>query len=152
MSSVCCLPVGLVQAACGGAPSTSSRLTAKGGSVYDSETDLTWQRCSVGMKWVEAKGCIGVATRGTWKEANATPWKEGWRIPAPEELETILEKNCNNPSIDERVFPKTASDGYWTNRSDGTACWTVSFSDGRTTTSFCGANFAVRLVRAGKEF
>jgi hypothetical protein len=148
-SAVCSLLVGFAQGACSGTSSTSARLSTDGATVYDRETDLTWSRCSVGMKWVEGK-CIGVATKGAWRDATGTPWKEGWRVPSPEELESIVEKNCDNPSIDDRMFPKTVTDSYWTNRSDGLNCWTVSFSNGQSLPNFCTAHFALRLVRNGQ--
>lgn len=150
VSSVCFLLAGLAQAECSTAPPTSGRLAVDGGEVYDNETDLTWARCSVGMNWVDGKGCIGVAARGTWKAANGVPWTEGWRIPSPEELQTILSKNCDNPSIDDRLFPKTVSDWYWTNRGDGSGCWSVSFSDSHTAANLCSGRFAIRLVRNGR--
>lgn len=149
-SSICLLLAGPAQAACSGAILATSRLVAKGATVYDRQTDLTWARCSVGMKWVEGKGCLGVAARGTWRDANGVARPGGWRIPAPEELETILEKNCDNPSIADRVFPNTVSGWYWTNRSGGTSCWTVSFSDGHTASNPCNAYFAARLVKNGQ--
>jgi hypothetical protein len=55
---------------CTGEPSTAGRLTANGIEVYDSGTGLTWARCSVGMNWVEGKGCLGACR--TWDDSAAT--------------------------------------------------------------------------------
>lgn len=140
-------------AACEGNPSgsTPGRFVVKGGEVYDAETDLTWARCSVGMRWVSGRGCIGVATRGTWEQANSVSYPDGWRLPSPEELETIVAKNCENPSIDEQLFPKTASSWYWTNRKSGSHCWFVNFNLGNTSHyPYCNVAAQVRLVRDGQ--
>jgi hypothetical protein len=137
---------------CSGEPSTAGRLTANGGEVYDSVTGLTWARCSVGMKWVEGQGCLGVATRMTWDEVNRTAWPDGWRLPAPEELETIVASNCRNPSLDPRMFPTTVPDWYWTNRRDASYCWYRHFCNDRDNDD--DGNWyntgAVRLVRGGR--
>ena len=143
---------GLAQAECKGPPSTRSHLVDRGHEVYDTETDLTWAKCSVGMKWVGGK-CIGVATMGTWTQANETKWPDGWRMPSVEELQTIVATNCKAPAIDESMFPKTVPDKYWTTRQTDRDCWYVGFWGGGAEghVIYCsGYPGAVRLVRGGQ--
>ena len=118
--------------------------------MYDTETDLTWAKCSVGMKWTGGK-CIGVATLGSWAQANEAKWPEGWRVPSPEELQTIVATNCKELAIDESLFPKTYR-WYWTNRGGASLCWYVGFGSGETDHDVdgCGSPGAVRLVRGGQ--
>lgn len=150
---LCCAGMfsSVVRAECSGVPSTAGRLTANGGEVYDSETGLTWARCSVGMRWVEGKGCVGVARLSTWGQASGAVWPDGWRLPSPEELETLVARNCRNPSIDERMFPRTVAEWYWTNRSGASHCWYLHFCNDRDNDD--DGNWyntgAVRLVRGG---
>ena len=140
---------GLAQAECSGPPSTRSHLVDRGHEVYDTETDLTWAKCSVGMKWVGGK-CIGVATMGSWAQANEAKWPEGWRVPSVEELQTIVATNCKELAIDESMFPKTAR-WYWTTRKTASGCWGVTFGNGETSNyGSCGSTGAVRLVRGGQ--
>lgn len=142
---------GLAQAECSGPPSTRSDLVDRYHEVYDTETDLTWAKCSVGMKWVGGK-CIGVATMGSWAQANEAKWPEGWRVPSVEELQTIVATNCKAPAIDESMFPKTVADWYWTTRKTGSDCWGVHFYGGGTGhhVAYCYDAGAVRLVRSGR--
>ena len=144
---------GLAQAECSGPPSTRSHLVDRGHEVYDTETDLTWAKCSVGMKWVGGK-CIGVATLGSWAQANEAKWPDGWRVPSLEELQTIVATNCKNLAIDESMFPKTTL-WYWTTRKEtASRCWFVSFYDGEPYNGYrdrsCDLIGAVRLVRGGQ--
>jgi hypothetical protein len=50
------------------APAVNSRYVIQGDTVYDKKTDLTWQRCSVGQRWAEGKGCVGVTENPLWGE------------------------------------------------------------------------------------
>lgn len=143
---------GLAQAECSGPPSTRSHLVDRGHEVYDTETDLTWAKCSVGMKWVGGK-CIGVATLGSWAQANEAKWPDGWRVPSVEELQTIVATNCKELAIDESMFPKTAR-WYWTTRKTASSCWSVYFGNGEPyhhgSYGDCDGTGAVRLVRGGQ--
>ena len=141
-----------VSAECSGEPSTAGRLSVDGGEVFDRETGLVWARCSVGMTWVEGKGCTGSATRMSWPQANRAAWPDGWRLPSLEELQTLVADNCRNPSLDARVFPKTVPDSYWTNRPGVSYCWFNHFCNDRDDDD--DGNWyttgAVRLVRGAR--
>ena len=130
-------------------------------TVYDKETNLTWQRCSVGQRWIEKKGCIGNIRTMTSDSAQ----KQGagaWRVPTKEELATLLDaklqKLGQKPAIDVIAFPNMnpAKTWYWSS--------SPATHSGYLGVSFDGANKrdmdntqrsrakygAVRLVRTGK--
>ena len=46
-----------------------ARYVLKGGEAYDKKTDLTWQRCSIGQRWKEGTGCVGVIKQLDWDES-----------------------------------------------------------------------------------
>ncbi len=133
---------------------SSARLVVKGGVVYDKKTDLTWMRCSQGQTWKDDLGCVGVPKKFTHDSANEG-WSNGWRMPSVDELKTIIAKNCENPSIDDEIFPDTPSEWYHTRSKDGSGCWVVNFGDGRvggkgSNYGYCDNGYAVRLVRSGQ--
>ena len=47
----------------------SSRYVVRGGEVYDTTTNLTWSRCSVGQRWRDGKGCVGAVKQMVWTDA-----------------------------------------------------------------------------------
>lgn len=132
---------------------SSTRYVAKGGVVYDRKTDLTWMRCSQGQTWKDDLGCVGVPEKFTHSQANAG-WSNGWRMPTVDELKTLVAKHCHDPAIDDELFPDTPSEWYHTSSKNGSNCWFVSFSDGRTHYhdyyDGCDDDGAVRLVRSGQ--
>lgn len=143
----------VVPAAQAAAPSqANSRYVIKGGEVYDTETDLTWQRCSVGLRLVEGRGCAGTAKKQltfdeAQQQANGT-----WRVPNKDELASLIDKS-KSPTIDREAFPDMYEGRlYWSSTSDGASDgWLVDFSIGvvgygstRTGT------LSVRLVRSGQ--
>ena len=74
------------------APAANSRYVIQGDTVYDKKTDLTWQRCSVGQRWAEGKGCVGVIKTFTFDDAQ----RQGngmWRVPTKNELGTLIDQN-----------------------------------------------------------
>src|SRR5688572_9743914 len=66
----------------------STRYEVKGAEVFDKETNLTWQRCSVGQEWKEGAGCVGEVRELSRAEARKTP--ANWRLPTKEELDGLL--------------------------------------------------------------
>lgn len=130
-------------------PASNARYLVTGESFYDEGTDLTWMRCTVGQRWAEGHGCVGDPKKFTHAEANR-PWAKGWRIPTRDELKTLVQKNCREPSIDDVVFPNTPASWYHTNGKSGSLCWQVSFRDGAVDRYYCDNEAYVRLVRPGK--
>ena len=140
---------------------TDTHYVINNDTVYDKETNLIWQRCSVGQRWIEKKGCIGNIRTMTSDSAQ----KQGtavWRIPTKEELATLLDaklqKLGQKPAIDIVAFPNMnpAKTWYWSS--------SPALHSGYFGVSFDGANKldtdttqrsrakygAVRLVRTGK--
>jgi hypothetical protein len=120
--------------------------------VYDTKTDLTWLRYSVGQDWVDGLGCIGVKKIFTFNEAQQQA-NEIWRVPSKSELSSIIEE-YRDPTIDQDAFPDmTEGLCYWTSTEDNDEyAWYVSLGFSR---GYVGARdrentCAVRLVRSGK--
>src|SRR5258706_15125581 len=65
-------------------PAFMARFTVKAEEVYDKQTDLTWQRCAVGQRWVQSSGCLGNPAKFTFDEAQALT-NGKWRGPTPPE-------------------------------------------------------------------
>ena len=88
------------------------------GMAYDSSTNLYWSRCSVGQKLNRGQ-CVGKAVLATFEDAysyvdeisNKSARK--WRIPNNDELRSIMEKKCINPSVNPNVFPNILVENYW---------------------------------------
>jgi len=129
----------------------SERYVLKGDVVVDNATQLVWARCSVGQRWSEATArCTGAAEKSTYDIAVNATLPAGWRLPTPDELNTIVVDGCENPAIDSKIFPGTAPDPYWA--VDGEGCWIVNFGPGVTygpNSYLCGYGniSAVRLIR-----
>lgn len=120
------------------------RYEINGDTVYDRTTKLTWQRCSVGQRWMET-GCDGIANEFTFDDAQ----KQGngtWRVPTKDELETLIVKT-QNYAIDERAFPASTY-LYWTSTpDDASRGWYVFFLGGHSNVGVRSVTYAVRLVR-----
>lgn len=148
-----CAPV---QAECDATKPAESpaRFVLHGDTAYDTKTGLTWMRCSHGQTWKDGNGCEGAVKELDWDAAMALhpAGDNAWRVPTRDELESIVATNCKRPSIDENVFPGTASTQYWTSTVNGPShAWIVFFRTGMTTWNFLRSGFhAVRLVRTGQ--
>ncbi|MDP2633510.1 MULTISPECIES: DUF1566 domain-containing protein [unclassified Pseudoalteromonas] len=134
------------------------------GTVTHSVTGLMWMRCIIGQTW-QNESCIGVPSVFTWQQAltqSGTNYAEysDWRLPNKNELASIVEQRCYNPSINEAIFPDTPGSRFWsttpnTTRSSspytnyGSLAWGVNFGYGYVgnDTEANGYGF-VRLVRA----
>jgi len=124
--------------------------------VYDSKTDLTWQRCSVGMR-LEQDSCVGIQKNLTWSEAQKLAG-QGWRVPSKEELQTLLDSN--NSMRDSSSFPdmrnlpisQVSTYWYWSSSPDDQnklKAWAVHMSGGGAENDSRNSHFAVRLVHKG---
>ena len=124
------------------------------GTVTDTRTGLTWQTCELGKSGAD---CQGTSTQMGWDEATqvAKSSKVGgfddWRLPTIEELLSIAEDRCINPSINASVFPNSSSSQVWTSwiadELKGGA-WFVLFLDGTPGLQYKGDPAAIRLVRS----
>ena len=135
----------------------SSRFVLNGGEAYDQQTKLTWNRCSVGTIWTSDAGCVGeVKLLGLDKAKQlAQELGGGWRVPAIEELYSIVEQKCFNPTINSRVFPTVTNFGegapYWSDTNVEeipSLIYFIDFIDGAIDGHSKGFPLAVRLVRS----
>ncbi|MFP8778002.1 DUF1566 domain-containing protein [Hydrogenophaga sp. RWCD_12] len=92
-------------------PSSTSRFVPNGSEALDTESGLTWSRCSVGQTW-SGSTCVGDASLLTHEEALAMA-PDGWRLPNAKELASLVDWGCSVPAIDRTVFPATTPAPYW---------------------------------------
>jgi hypothetical protein len=136
------------------------------GTVTDASTGLTWKRCSEGQTW-NRTSCTGEpsAYRGSraalqmaesLNKMGGYAGQDDWRVPNFKELNSIVERKCASPSINETVFPNTPYlTGFWSASPALTNPghrWIVDFESGD---SHIYGDFYyqgyVRLVRAGQD-
>ena len=130
------------------APPVAERFVISGATVKDKVTCLTWQRRSVGQTWHEKVGCIGVVDQVKMHAAQDEE-ADGWRLPRPAELRSLLIGRCRNPAINEEAFPDMDPDALWYWSFDGNLDQVVNFGDGNPgfcSTPKCKGN-SVRLVK-----
>lgn len=148
-----------VQACIDTIPATTpdDRFVVIGNEVIDKETMLIWQRCSLGQTENDCRG--GYANTYIWKDALQAAETErvatgkAWRLPNLNELESILEEKCDDPAINQVIFPKTIYSSYWTASTStgiGATAWRVEFQNGFSYTTLKSGEGYVRLVRNGQ--
>jgi hypothetical protein len=131
-------------------PAFTARFTVKAAEVYDKQTDLTWQRCAVGQRWVQSSGCLGNPAKFTFEEAQALT-NGKWRVPTIDELQSIAAEYCSEPAVDPVLFPGTPSEQFWSNAFYSPMAFYVSFRNGSSNpTYYSDSRYDVRLVRSGR--
>jgi hypothetical protein len=128
------------------------RFVIKGGEVYDTRTNLTWQRCSVGLHWTKRGGCMGVAKKEfTFADAQQQATKN-WRVPGKDELESLIADKRKGTRIEVEAFPDMEEGTwYWTSEMfTNKLGWDVHFDDGEAYETYLSDERMVRLVRSGK--
>ena len=125
-------------------------------TVYDKKTNLTWQRCSVGQRWVEGTGCVGVVKTFTF-DAAKQQGDAKWRVPTKGKLATLIDwnrkTNKQKPASDEVAFPDMDLENlvYWSSTPrDASNAWFVSFERGYIYYGYRSTPRAVRLMRSGR--
>lgn len=128
------------------------------GTVTHLVTGLIWQRCSLGQRW-NGQSCEGSSTIHTWHEAlqkareNKYLNYSDWRLPNKNELASIIEYSCYQPTINALLFPNTSLWNYWSsspnNVNDFTTggAWYISFYNFYIDSIDKGNSFYIRLVR-----
>jgi hypothetical protein len=143
------------------APAANPHYLIQADTVYDKKTDLTWQRCSVGQRWTEGTGCVGVIKTFTFEDAQRQG-NEMWRVPTKNELGTLIDQKRKTqgqpPTIDVDAFPGMDLKKlvYWTSttdKADGVSlAWDVNFLVGDSKYyDFRSFTNAVRLVHSGQN-
>lgn len=136
-------------------PDNRFEIISGGREVKDKVTGLIWQRCSVGQTW-NGSTCTGSATVHTWQQALkvAKDLGNGYRLPNIKELNSIVERQCDELTINSKVFPNTANGTYWSsspksehNSQYPNMKWVVSFYYGHNHSS-AYSNPYVRAVRS----
>lgn len=118
--------------------------------VTDAKTGLMWSRCSLGQTYSNGD-CIGIASDLTYEEAlnKSVTFRVGgyedWRLPNIKELGSIVHRGCFAPSINERAFPDTPSNPYYSNTPyDAATPYIINFADG---TELLDITIKVRNIR-----
>ena len=130
-----------------------SRFAIKGDEVYDSQTKLTWARCSVGQEW-KNDHCVGTVTYFNYAEAQKQASGK-WRVPTKDELLSLVDLQRKIfPVTDIAAFPDMDPNHpwYWSSTPNGSSiAWYVDFTDGYSSGFIDEANaLAIRLVRSGQ--
>lgn len=140
-------------------PSTPiNRFTENGdGTVTDSVTKLTWKRCSEGLTGEICEK--GEPQIFTWQEAikaaadSRYAGRKDWRLPDIKELNSIIERQCTMPAINEIVFPATPTMSFWSSSQyagNPAYAWNVYFPYGISDGNSKSYKFFVRLVRSAE--
>jgi hypothetical protein len=108
------------------APAPANRYMISAGTVYDTQTKLTWQQVvpTSTYAWADAKAyCSALSLGGT-----------GWRLPSISEFQTIV-NDSTNPAVDGAAFPMTPSEYFWSSSpvvEDASSAWACYFANGST--------------------
>lgn len=133
------------------------------GTVSDTHTGLTWMRCVLGQIW-DGTACTGEAGEHRFNRAMALRITfadcSDWRLPNIDELESIVDPNRTNPSINKDAFPNTPYEGaflrpsFWSSSVSSSSKdyrQTIYFDSGGVGASKYDDSHHVRLVR-GEAF
>ena len=127
------------------------------GTVTHKTTGLTWMRCTLGQTWTGLT-CSGTAGTYTYRQAVALKpsfaGKSGWRLPNISELQTIVERQRSKPAINQRIFPNTLNNWFWSSSPyvrNTYDAWFVDFHSGRVNLNPRYYSLPVRLVRASQS-
>ncbi|KAB2898864.1 MAG: DUF1566 domain-containing protein, partial [Dokdonella sp.] len=123
--------------------------------VRDLRTGLEWKQCSEGQT---GASCTGTASGMNWSAAlgaaQAATWAghTDWRLPNINELRSLVETGCINPSINTTMFPGTPNSFYWSSTTypNVSNAWNVYFGYGYPYANGKGNDQQVRLVRGGQ--
>ena len=115
-------------------PTNRFKINTQEGTAYDTKTKLTWKICAEGMAYSGGQ-CTGNPISLDWNASMKTYGNngQGWRMPNVDELFSIIEKRCSDPSINSAIFPDTSSSDFWSASAYAgisANAWPVHFHDG----------------------
>ncbi len=137
---------------------------ADGAQLLDKQTGLIWMRCIEDQQWTgtvcaaQDPQAVNPGPRLNFKQAQGlartkATREEPWRLPTRQELLTLREPGCHNPSMSLALFPtqpEWSSDGaFWTSTREASGYALVSAigaSDAWAKADASNTNH-VRLVR-----
>ncbi|MBL8296723.1 MAG: DUF1566 domain-containing protein [Rhodanobacteraceae bacterium] len=124
------------------AATPDARFTLSAGVVTDTVTGLGWKQVVNGpLTWAAVQAAAAADTTGGFSD---------WRLPAKDELETIVETGCALPSLNTTFFTHGTINAIWTSTlSPGGRAWYVHFGYGNDGIENVGATFGARFVRGG---
>jgi len=147
-SGLMCVATGTLAAECTFEPRIpTSRYEITGGQVFDKETKLTWQRCSMGQTWVEGTGCTGTPEELSWEQLKKLDG--AWRLPTKDELMSLVSKACLR-SINAEAFPGITrqSPSFWSSTETAPdLTWIVDLNTGWEFNALRAAKNGVMLVQ-----
>jgi len=131
------------------------------GTVTHTPTGLMWKQCNEGLSGTSC--ATGTASYMTWDAALAAARNSNfagytdWRLPNKQELDSVVDRSCHSPLINDQVFPGTIEDWTWTSTTVAAYpayAWVVDFRRilSADAVNKSGGIGAVRLVRGGQSF
>jgi hypothetical protein len=123
--------------------------------VTDGITGLVWQGCPAGRS---GRDC-SAGRLLELVQAEALAWCDGltwagrgdWRLPAPDELLSVIDYGRFAPAVDPSLFPAT-SDFFWSSSlyaAGTTIAWVVHFASGHQSYSGRDQRYRFRCIRGG---
>lgn len=111
-------------------------------TVIDNVTGLEWERDeSTPPTWEDALSyCSGLDIDS----------KDDWRVPSPQELQSLVDYGTDSPAINVDAFPYATASYYWSvasGASDNGVAWAVYFSYGYLHRNGKTGSYKVRCVR-----
>jgi len=140
----------------------------KDATITDTRTQLTWQKCLVGVtgkncevgevksfSWGDALAFVSEKNDAEKKHGENTSNGSGWRLPNIRELSSLIELQCRYPAINVSVFPNTPPSHQWSSspyKFYPHYSWYVDFNEGIYTYSDrADTNKHIRLVRTAGD-
>ena len=113
------------------------------GTVTDYSTGLMWQQATDNQTWEQALYyCENLKLAGY----------NDWRLPTWKELQSLVDYNTHEPSINSTLFSGTALTSYWSYTpfaGNNSYAWSVYFDNGYVKSNYLAENGGVRAVRGG---